>query len=148
MKRILFILFVCVPLMVAAQMVEPVKWSGEEMGDSVRLTGRLQSREYQKLLDSGETLTRSAYEVSAFTLEAAEAEGTEVDIVAYPVGEVDQHLDGVDCALLGPQVGYMKAQMQAKAKAAGVPCDVIPMADYGMVNGKNVLAFAKKLIGC
>ncbi len=42
----------------------------------------------------------------------------------------------------------MKAQMQAKAKAAGVPCDVIPMADYGMVNGKNVLAFAKKLIGC
>ena len=44
------------------------------VGDRVRLTGRLQSREYQKLLDSGETLTRSAYEVSAFTLEAAEAE--------------------------------------------------------------------------
>ena len=79
-------------------------------------------------------------------IEAAEAEGTEVDIVAYPVGEFDQHIAGVDCALLGPQVGYMKAQMQAKAKAAGVPCDVIPMADYGMVNGKNVLAFAKKLI--
>ncbi|MDO5119738.1 MAG: PTS sugar transporter subunit IIB [Coriobacteriales bacterium] len=79
--------------------------------------------------------------------EAAKAEGTEVDIVAYPVGEVDQHLAGVDCALLGPQVGYMKAQIQAKCKAAGVPCDVIPMADYGMVNGKNVLAFAKKLIG-
>ena len=79
-------------------------------------------------------------------IEAAEAEGTEVDIIAYPVGEFDQHLAGIDCALLGPQVGYMKAQMQAKAKAAGVPCDVIPMADYGMVNGKNVLAFAKKLI--
>ena len=80
-------------------------------------------------------------------VEAAEAEGTEVDIIAYPVGEFDQHIGGIDCALLGPQVGYMKAQMQAKAKAAGVPCDVIPMADYGMVNGKNVLAFAKKLIG-
>lgn len=77
--------------------------------------------------------------------EAAAAEGTEVDIVAYPVGEIDQHLAGVDAALLGPQVGYMKAQAQAKAKAAGVPLDVIPMADYGMVNGKNVLAFAKKL---
>ena len=63
-------------------------------------------------------------------IEAAEAEGTEVDIVAYPVGEFDQHLAGIDCA-----------------QAAGVPCDVIPMADYGMVNGKNVLAFAKKLIG-
>jgi PTS system cellobiose-specific IIB component len=39
----------------------------------------------------------------------------------------------------------MKGQMQKVAAAAGVPCDVIPMADYGMVNGKNVLAFAKKL---
>ena len=57
-------------------------------------------------------------------IEAAEAEGTEVDIIAYPVGEFDQHITGIDCALLGPQVGYMKAQMQAKAKAAGVPCDV------------------------
>lgn len=80
-------------------------------------------------------------------IEAAEAEGTEVDIIAYPVNEFDQHIGGIDCALLGPQVGYMKAQLMSKAKAAGVPCDVIPMADYGMVNGKNVLAFAKKLIG-
>ena len=53
-------------------------------------------------------------------IEAAEAEGTEVDIIAYPVGEFDQHITGIDCALLGPQVGYMKAQMQAKAKAAGL----------------------------
>lgn len=40
------------------------------VGDRVRLTGRLQSREYQKLLDNGEYMTRMAYEVSAFTLEA------------------------------------------------------------------------------
>lgn len=79
--------------------------------------------------------------------EAAQAQGLEVDIVAYPVGELDQHLDGIDCALLGPQVGYMKKNAQAKCAAKGVPCDVIPMADYGMVNGKNVLAFALKLIG-
>jgi len=42
------------------------------VGDHVRLTGRLQSREYQKLLDNGEYLVRNAYEVSAFTLEAAD----------------------------------------------------------------------------
>lgn len=41
----------------------------------------------------------------------------------------------------------MKARIRAKCKAAGVPCDVIPMADYGMVNGKNVLTFTKRLIG-
>ena len=40
------------------------------VGDRVKLTGRLQSREYQKLQENGEYLTRMAYEVSAFTLEA------------------------------------------------------------------------------
>jgi len=43
------------------------------VGDRVRLTGRLQSREYQKLMENGEYITRNAYEVSAFTLEAADA---------------------------------------------------------------------------
>ena len=43
------------------------------VGDQLRLTGRLQSREYQKLLESGEYLTRNAYEVSAFTLDAPDA---------------------------------------------------------------------------
>jgi len=42
-----------------------------DVGDRVTLTGRLQSREYQKLLDNGEYMVRCAYEVSAFTLEAA-----------------------------------------------------------------------------
>ena len=44
------------------------------VGDKIRLTGRLQSREYQKLLENGEYMTRNAYEVSAFTLEAADNE--------------------------------------------------------------------------
>ena len=44
------------------------------VGDRVRLTGRLQSREYQKQLGSGEYLLRNAYEVSSFTLEPADAE--------------------------------------------------------------------------
>ena len=44
------------------------------VGDHIRLTGRLQSREYQKLLESGEYLSRNAYEVSCFTLEAAEGD--------------------------------------------------------------------------
>ena len=44
------------------------------VGDRVRLSGRLQSREYQKLLENGEYMVRNAYEVSAFTLEAAEGE--------------------------------------------------------------------------
>ena len=41
------------------------------VGERVSLTGRLQSREYQKLQENGEYLIRNAYEVSSFTLEAA-----------------------------------------------------------------------------
>ena len=40
------------------------------VGDKIRITGRLQSREYQKLLENGEYLLRNAFEVSCFTLEA------------------------------------------------------------------------------
>lgn len=39
------------------------------VGDRIHMTGRLQSREYQKLLESGEYITRNAFEVSAFTLD-------------------------------------------------------------------------------
>ncbi len=55
------------------------------VGDRVRLTGRLQSREYQKLLESGEYLSRNAYEVSCFTLEAADGEPAPAP--AYVLGE-------------------------------------------------------------
>ena len=40
------------------------------VGDRIRITGRLQSREYQKLLDNGEYMARNAFEVSCFTLES------------------------------------------------------------------------------
>ena len=53
------------------------------VGDYVRLTGRLQSREYQKLLDNGEYLCRNAYEVSSFTLEPADAKSA-AESVASP----------------------------------------------------------------
>lgn len=38
------------------------------VGDHISLDGRIQSREYQKKLESGEVETRTAYEVSAFRI--------------------------------------------------------------------------------
>lgn len=79
--------------------------------------------------------------------EAAKKQGLEVDIVAYPANEMDSRIDGVDCALLGPQVGYLKAKAAKICEAKGVPMDVIPMIDYGTCNGEKVLEFAKTLAG-
>ena len=54
MKRFLFILIACVPLMVAAQMVQPVKWSGEEIGDSVRLKAIVEDGWHMSILEMGD----------------------------------------------------------------------------------------------
>ena len=49
------------------------QWASHlSVGQRVTIKGRLQSRQYNKLLDSGECEPRTAYEVSAFSIERAE----------------------------------------------------------------------------
>ena len=79
--------------------------------------------------------------------DAAKAQNLEVNICAYPANEMAERLDGVDCVLLGPQVGYLKGKASDICGSKGVPMDVVPMVDYGMCNGEKVLAFARKLAG-
>ena len=78
---------------------------------------------------------------------SAKDKGIEVDIEAFPEGQMDKHLDGVNVALLGPQVGYTIAKAKKICEPKGIPVDVIPMVDYGMMNGAKVLDFAIKLAG-
>ena len=76
---------------------------------------------------------------------AAEA-GVEADIEAHGVGSISRRIDeSVDVVLLGPQIGYQKAQVKEVTDKLGIPMEVIPMTDYSMVNGKNVFALAQKL---
>ena len=77
--------------------------------------------------------------------DSAKAKGIEVDIEAFPEGQMEKHLDDVDVALLGPQVGYTIAKARKICEPKGIPVDVIPMVDYGMMNGQKVLDFALKL---
>lgn len=42
------------------------------VGQRLEITGRLQSREYEKLLDDGSCITRTVYELSAFTVAPAD----------------------------------------------------------------------------
>lgn len=54
-----------------------------------------------------------------------------------------QHIDVV---LLGPQVRFMEADFKKKMEPKGIPVGVIPMSDYGMMNGAKVLDFANQLM--
>ena len=77
--------------------------------------------------------------------EAAKAKGVECEINAYSESQLDQHLDSMDVALLGPQVAYTLSKVKEKCDPAGVPVEVIPMMDYGMMNGAKVLDLALSL---
>lgn len=78
--------------------------------------------------------------------DAAKAKGVETEIAAFPESQMDKHLDSMDVALLGPQVGYRLANAKALCDPKGVPVEVIPMVDYGMMNGAKVLDLALNLV--
>ena len=77
--------------------------------------------------------------------EAAKAKGIEAEIVAFPEAQMDKHLDSMDVALLGPQVGYTLGKAKKLCEPKGIPVEVIPMVDYGMMNGAKVIDLAVKL---
>ncbi|WP_019243333.1 MULTISPECIES: PTS sugar transporter subunit IIB [Bacillus] len=77
--------------------------------------------------------------------QAAETKGLEVEINAYPESELEQIVDSIDVALLGPQVKFLLAKAQGVCAPKGVPVEVINTIDYGMMNGANVLEHALKL---
>ena len=61
------------------------------------------------------------------------------------VTKMREAAEGCDVALLGPQIRYKLAAAKKICDPKGVPVDVIPMVDYGTMNGKKVMEFALKL---
>ena len=80
---------------------------------------------------------------------AAKEQGKDYEIFAKSVADIDHQfeVEKPDVLMLGPQVAYMKNDIQRKCDDAGDPMEVINMTDYGMMNGKNVLAVAEKIMG-
>lgn len=79
---------------------------------------------------------------------AAEKRGIALDIEACAQNRLDDHVrEGIDVALLGPQVSYTLKQSEKVCQQYDVPIAVIPMADYGMLNGDKVLDLALSLAG-
>lgn len=79
---------------------------------------------------------------------AAKDLGDEIEIFAVPISEGEKLLNQVDCILLGPQVRFQKSQIEKIIADNGydLPCAVIDMKDYGMMNGKAVYETALRLM--
>lgn len=80
---------------------------------------------------------------------AAMDAGEEADIFALGATAGLKKLTEVDCVLLGPQIRYLKKEVEKEIEKLGLdlPFEVIDMRDYGTMNGEKVYAFAKKLMG-
>lgn len=79
---------------------------------------------------------------------AAEEQGLDANIFALPLMEAEEYAQSnhVDVVLLGPQVAYQLGAFQESLAEKGVPVAVVPMVDYGMMNGPKVIALAKELM--
>ena len=76
---------------------------------------------------------------------AAEAEGLDYQIAAYPISETANYGPEADIILLGPQVKYKLKDTQAQFP--GKPVEAINMQDYGLMNGTNVIKRVKEVLG-
>ena len=75
---------------------------------------------------------------------AASDRGIEIECDAYSVNVVKTVAEDADCLLLGPQAAFLLDQIQAELP--NVPVAVIPMQDYGTMNGEHVFHLALSLI--
>ena len=54
MKQYLIILFTLIPFIASAQLIQPVTWSGEEFGDSVRIRAEVESGWHMSIIEMGD----------------------------------------------------------------------------------------------
>lgn len=73
---------------------------------------------------------------------AAEKRGIEADIEACNEGKLADYCGEMDVALLGPQVSYTYDKNEVICNTHNIPIAIIPMADYGMLDGDKVLDLA------
>lgn len=79
---------------------------------------------------------------------AAKEQMMEIDIFAVPAPEAMEEIEkeSVDAVLLGPQVRFMEPDFKQQLEPRGIRLGVIPMMEYGMMNGAKVLEFAIDLL--
>ncbi len=77
----------------------------------------------------------------------AKSIGDEVRIWAVGQDQAKKEMAQADVVLIGPQMSFLKGELQKEADAYGIKVDVIDMMAYGMADGKKAYEQALSLIG-
>lgn len=77
------------------------------------------------------------------------AKSINVDVEIWAVGKdkAKEEMAQADVVLIGPQMRFVKGELQAEAVKYGIQVEVIDMMAYGMADGKKVYEQALKLMG-
>lgn len=75
---------------------------------------------------------------------SAEERKIDSKIWAISIDEITRITENPDVILLGPQIKYHRQEIEEQI--TNIPIDVIPMVDYGTLNGEKVLDLALNLI--
>ena len=78
--------------------------------------------------------------------EAAKKRGIDVVVSAHSIADIKNVIDSADIILLGPQVRFQMKNIIKDYGSKGVPIISIEPADYGRMNGENILDAALKEI--
>ncbi|AMX83479.1 PTS sugar transporter subunit IIB [Geobacillus subterraneus] len=73
--------------------------------------------------------------------------GEEAEIWAVGQDQAKKEMEKADVVLIGPQMSFLKGELQKEAQKYGIQVDVIDMVAYGMADGKKVYEQALKLMG-
>ncbi|MED4227724.1 PTS sugar transporter subunit IIB [Neobacillus cucumis] len=71
------------------------------------------------------------------------------DVKIWAVGQdqAKQEMANADVVLIGPQMSFLKGELQKEANQYGIKVDVIDMLAYGLADGKKAYEQAVKLMG-
>jgi PTS system cellobiose-specific IIB component len=78
--------------------------------------------------------------------DAAKKNNVDVNIDAFPIAELEKHMDDVAVILLGPQIRYAFKKSKELCDKKNIPISMINPMDYGVMDGDKVLKLALSLI--
>jgi len=73
--------------------------------------------------------------------------GVEAEIWAVGQEQAKQEMAKADVVLIGPQMSFLKGDLQKEAAKYGISVEVINMVAYGMADGKAAYEQAVALLG-
>ncbi|OYD09033.1 PTS sugar transporter subunit IIB [Paludifilum halophilum] len=79
--------------------------------------------------------------------EHAKSIGDEAEIWAVGQDRAKKEMENADVVLIGPQMSFLKKELQGEGEKYGVPVDVIDTVAYGMADGKKAYEQALNLMG-